>query len=178
MNPTTKNHFPTLTTKQLLLRKLLSTDDQAIFKIRSNNIVNKYIARQNQKSVEEAQEFIIKTNNRITNGEILYWGITLKESQELVGTICFWNFSKDKGIAELGYELHLDYHRKGLMTEALKRIIEYGFKSLKLKSIEAFTDKANESSIKLLQRHNFKLDIIRKDKGFPNNSIYPLTHHD
>lgn len=177
MNPAIKNTFSALDTKRLLLRKLTEKDDRAVFKIRSSDIVNKHIARPNQKSIEEAQVHIVKTNNGIANGKHLYWGITLKESQELIGTICFWNFSKDKLIAELGYELHPDYHRKGIMCEAVKRIIAYGFDSLKLESIEAFTDKANWNSIKLLQRHNFKCDVNRKDKGFPNNIIYILSNN-
>ena len=169
------NSFPTLSTKRLLLRQLVTTDDEAIFRIRSSEIVYKYIAKQTQKKIEEAQAFIAKTNKGIAKGQILYWGIILKETKELVGVICIWNFSKDRLSAELGYELYPDYHRRGIMNEAIKRVITFGFESLKLKSIEAFTHKDNEGSIKLLQRHNFNLNVSRKDKDFPNNIIYILT---
>ncbi len=167
--------FPILTTDRLLLRQLKTTDDQAIFRIRSNEVVYKYIAKTTQKNIKEAQTFIIKTNKGIAKGEFMYWGIVLKASQELVGTICLWNFSKDKLIAEIGYELYPDYHKKGIMNEALCKIIGFGFEVLNLKSIEAFTHKENKASKALLIKHNFVLDPNRKDDRFPNNIIYKLS---
>lgn len=165
----------TLKTKRLILRQLKTTDDQAIFKIRSNETVYKYIAKETQKKIEEAQAFILKTNKGIANEELLYWAITLKETQELIGVICLWNFSKDKLIAEVGYELHPDFHKKGIMNEALNRVIKFGFSVLNLKTIEAFTHKENEASKTLLIKNNFKLEAERTDKGFPNNIIYTLS---
>ena len=175
MNTLNTKGFPIISTKRLLLRQLLEEDDKAIFRIRSNEIVYKFIDKQPQKSIKEAQDFIAKTNKSIANGEIFYWGIVLKETDELVGTICFWNFSEDKMTAELGYELYPDFHRKGIMNEAIESVLDYGFKSLKLKSIEAFTHKDNEGSKKLLHRHQFKLEVGRIDDGFPNNIVYELT---
>ena len=169
------NILPTLVTDHLLLRQLKTTDDGAVFNIRSNKIVYKYIAKTTQKHIEEAQAYITKTNKGIANGEFLYWAITLKETQELVGTICLWNFTKDKLIAEVGYELLPNYHKKGIMNEALKKVMEFGFGVLNLKIIEAFTHKKNEASKTLLIRNEFKLDTKRTDKGFPNNIIYTLT---
>jgi len=167
--------FPTLNTERLLLRQLIETDDQVIFRIRSSDIVYKYIAKTTQKNIKEAQAFIEKTNKGVSNGEFMYWAITLKESQKLIGTICLWNFSKDKLVAEVGYELLPVYHKKGIMNEALCKIIEFGFKSINLKTIEAFTHKENKASKALLVKHKFVLDTNRKDDGFHNNIIYILN---
>jgi len=169
------NIFPTLITARLLLRQLKTIDDQAIFRIRSSEIVYKYIAKQTQKKIEEAQAFITKTNKGIADGEIFYWGIVMKETDELVGTICLWNFSKDKLIAEVGYELLPVFYKKGIMNEAISKVIEFGFEVLNLKTIEAFTHKENEDSKALLVKHKFALDTNRKDEGFPNNIIYTLS---
>jgi ribosomal-protein-alanine N-acetyltransferase len=170
------NLLPTLTTERLLLRQLKTTDDQAVFRIRSNEIVYKYIAKTTQINIKEAQAFIVKTNKGIANKEFLYWAITVKETHELVGTICLWNFSKDKLIAEVGYELLPDYHKKGIMNEAINKVIDFGFSVLNLKTIEAFTHKKNEASKILLIRNGFKLDAKRTDEGFPNNIIYTITN--
>lgn len=167
--------FPTLTTERLLLRQLTKTDDQAIFKIRSNDIVYKYITKATFKKIEEAQAFITKINKGIANKEHMFWAITLKETKELIGTICLWNFSKERLVAEVGYELYPDYHKKGIMNETLTKVGEFGFEDLKLKSIEAFTHKENEASKTLLKRHGFRLEKNRTDKGFPNNIIYILS---
>jgi len=98
--------FPNFNNKTFVIASTFTLkDDLAIFKIRSNEIAYKYIAKTTQKNIKEAQAFITKTNKGIANEEFMYWAITLKETQELVGTICLWNFSKDKLVAEVGYEL-------------------------------------------------------------------------
>ena len=170
-----QNPFPSLTTKRLHLRQLKTTDKESIFKIRSNDIVYKYVAKEPLKKIEEADSFIVKINKGIAKKEHVFWAITLKESQDLIGTICLWNFSKDHLVAEVGYELHPDYHKQGIMNEALHKVVDFGFKNLKLNTIEAFTNKNNEASKILLIRNNFMLDATRVDNGFPNNVIYLLS---
>jgi ribosomal-protein-alanine N-acetyltransferase len=172
--------FPVLKTERLILRCLEISDDQQLFMLRSNKRVNKYIVRPIQKDIKEIRAFINKINNGINNNEWIYWIITLKESPKLIGTICYWNFSEDKTVAELGYELDPDFQGKGIMSEALKKIIEFGFQEIELDAIEAYTHKNNNDSTKLLQKYNFKQDVERVDKENSDNIIFKLTkkqHH-
>ena len=53
-------HFPELKTERLLLRQLKETDANAIFLIRSNEAVNKYIDRPKTSTIAEASLFIKK----------------------------------------------------------------------------------------------------------------------
>ena len=155
--------FPSLTTERLLLRQLQPSDDKAIFALRSNEAVNTYIQRPLSNNIDDARYFITSITEGVNNKEWLYWAMILKDTQQLVGTICLWHFSDDKSTAEIGYELHPSYQGKGLMDEALKGIINYGFNILQLTTIEAYTQPANERSIKLLEKNNFV-------KGPINNS--------
>mgnify|MGYP000154694171 CR=1 FL=1 len=172
----TNSIFPILKTKRLQLRKLTKNDAQQIFYLRSNEIVNQYILRAKQKDLKEALSFISDRNQDVENCKICYWAITLKGSQELIGSICLWNFSEDKTVSEIGYDLHPDYFHKGIMTEAIQEVISFGFNKLKLISIEAFTHKENTSSIKLLEKSGFIYDPSRIDEGFPHNNIYILKN--
>lgn len=149
-------NFPELATARLTLRQLLETDDEYIFKLRSDERVNKYIDRPKAISIESAQAFIYNINDGIANDKWLYWAICLKGGGNLIGTICLWNFSDDKTEAEIGYELLPEFHGRGIMDEALKSVIEFANKKLQLKKILAFTHKENVSSSKLLQRNNFR----------------------
>jgi ribosomal-protein-alanine N-acetyltransferase len=66
------------------------------------------------------------------------------------------------------------------MSEALKKIIEFGFQEIELDAIEAYTHKNNNDSTKLLQKYNFKQDVERVDKENSDNIIFKLTkkqHH-
>lgn len=168
--------FPILETKRLQLRKITNNDAQNIFFLRSNTIVNKYILRPKQKSLHDAVTFINERNNDIENGEIFYWAITLKEEKKLIGSICLWNFSEDNTVAEIGYDLHPDCFHKGIMTEAIREVINFGFNNLQLKNIEAFTHKENSNSINLLKKCGFIYQPKRIDKGFPKNNIFSLKN--
>lgn len=150
-----QNTLPPLTTKRLSLRKLQFIDDKAIFALRNNEQVNTYIQRPLLNSIQDARHFIEAINEGIEHKEWLYWAMILKDTHQLIGTICLWHFSIDQTTAEIGYELHPDFQGKGLMQEALQKVIEYGFTTLHLKTIEAFTQPDNEKSLNLLKKNNF-----------------------
>lgn len=57
--------------------------------------------------------------------------------------------------AELGYGLFLGNKGKGIMSESLRKVVEYGFNTMGLETIEAYTNADNIKSITLLERNNF-----------------------
>lgn len=152
--------FPTLTTERLTLRQPLESDAQQIFLLRSDAIVNKYLDRQPSETVEEALSFIRKVNESFKNNEGLYWAITQTGKEKLIGTICLFDFSDELKKCEIGYELLPNYQGQGIMNEALKKIIEFTFQTLRLGTIDAFTHKDNQSSTKLLQKFYFQRTAI------------------
>ena len=166
--------FPTLTTERLTLRQLADDDDKEIFSLRSDNSVNQYITRPIPSGMDEARAFIQKINNGIRQNKSIYWAICLNDKPTLVGTICLWNFSDDRSVAELGYELLPAYQHKGIMNEALERIIMYAFETLKIEMLEAFTHKDNISSTQLLLKNNFICVPGRIDEENANNISYIL----
>ena len=176
MNKINFTPFPTLTTERLILRPINMSDDKEIFFTRSDKEMNKFIARDFAKDISEAHTFIEKMNNFIAKNISIMWAIQLKENPTLIGTICLWNFSKDKYTAEVGYGLIPDFYKKGIMDETLKAVTNYGFNTLELRAIEAYTQKGNMPSRKLLDNNNFTWHKERKDEGFPLNLIYVLNN--
>lgn len=169
--------FPTLETERLILRQLNTTDAAMIQFLRSDELVNLYVKRPKANNLEEAKQFIDKINTSIDNNQCLYWAITLKPNTTLIGTICLWNFSTDKTIAEVGYDLNPAFQQQGVMTEALSTILKFGFTNLQLKEIEAFTHRDNISSKKLLVKNGFTLIENRKDKNNFDNIIYTIKNY-
>ncbi|MGQ0737594.1 MAG: GNAT family N-acetyltransferase [Bacteroidota bacterium] len=167
-------HFPILTTPRLLLRQLAETDDAAIFSLRSNDRVNRFLQRPKQHAIEEAASFIKKINDAVNEGNSFYWGITVKDEPGLIGTICLWNISADRKTVELGYELHPDQQGKGYMNEAIKAVIDYAFQTGGFSNLEAYTHKDNEASTKLLLKHQFVLQSGHSDPENANLHIYLL----
>ena len=150
--------FPDICTERLLLRKLKLSDDNEIHLLRSDTEVNKYLDRPLSQSTEDARTFITKINDGIEESKWVFWAITKKDEEKLIGTICLWNFSDDKLTAEVGFELLPEYQCKGFIGEALKNIIEHGFNKLNLDKIEGYTNQKNTPSIKVMEKYNFSFD--------------------
>jgi ribosomal-protein-alanine N-acetyltransferase len=105
--------------------------------------------------LKKAKQKLQSINEEIDRNESITWGIALKKSDKLVGTVCFWNISEKNFKAEIGYELLFDYQGKGIMQEAIKPVIRYGFEKMKLACIEAFPIPNHTKSISLLEKNGF-----------------------
>lgn len=161
-------------TEHLVLKEIDETNVEDILRIRSNELINKYVTRNSPKTNYEALDFILSIKKKTENNETLYLGVSYKDQSSIIGTICLWNFSEDRKIAEVGYELLPDHHRKGIMSESLRAVLDYGFNELNLQEIVAITNKYNENSIGLLLKHHFILEEGKEDEGFPENIIFSL----
>lgn len=151
-------HFPELNTKRLKLRILQQEDAAAIANLRSNKEVNRYLERPDSIEISGARDFIENINKGIGENKWMYWAISLKAQNDLIGTICYWNIVPEKDCAETGYELLPEFQGKGIMQEAFKKVLEFGLRSLKLKTIIAITHPANTRSVKLLEKNYFLPD--------------------
>src|ERR1700743_1304317 len=160
--------FTKLTTERLFLRELQPGDAEEIFQLRSDEEVSALIDRPIATSIDDARQFI----DKIIAAQAMMWVITLKDNPKLIGTIVYWNIVKEKDEAEGGYELLPQYHGKGIMQEALLKVIEFGFKTLGLKSIFAYPKAINEPSVKLLEKCGF----VKKSEVDNGYVIYELHH--
>jgi len=173
--------FPNLTTERLTLRQLISKDENDLMRLRSDESVNEFIVRPKSISSEDAKKLIDKLNTGISRDEWIFWAITLKNEDELIGTICLWNLDKKNYKGEIGFELFPRFQGKGLMKEALTKVLDYAFNNMKFQTIEGFTNQNNIRSIKLMEKYNFKRDtemekkVAKEDKEFKNMVIYTVN---
>lgn len=163
-----------LQTDRLWLKDIDESHVGDILKIRSNEVINQFVQRNSPKNNYDALQFILTIKERTKDNQTFYWGISLKDQPNLIGTICLWNFSEDRTVAEVGYELLPDYHRQGIMSEALKAVLDFAFNDLHLHEILAMTHKLNENSKGLLLKSDFILEEGREDEGFPDNLVFSL----
>lgn len=163
-----------LETERLLLKEISESHVEDIFKIRSNEVINQFVQRNSPKNNYDALQFILSIKERTKDNQSFYWGISLKNQASLIGTICLYNFSEDRKVAEIGYELLPDFHHQGIMSEALKAVLDFAFNDLHLQEILAMTNKFNENSKSLLLKYDFVLEDEKEDEGFPDNLVFSL----
>ena len=167
--------FPVLKTPRLVLREMLLEDKEDIFRMQADPRMCEHSDSRPETEISGTEEYIERMAAGIHEGNWLIWAIENIESQRVIGTVCIWNFSKDKKIAELGYGIIPECRGKGLMKEALNRIIEFSFKDLKLEALDAYTEENNHSSIGLLKSCSF-IDIDKVvDEGFYSNRNFTMV---
>jgi ribosomal-protein-alanine N-acetyltransferase len=59
-----------------------------------------------------------------------------------------------------------EYHGKGIIVEAIKETIKYGFEIMNLHSIEAIIDPENLASEKVLQKSGFVKEAHLKENEY------------
>lgn len=158
--------FPEIKTRRLVLRRVRMTDAPALFELRSSKVVLKYIDRPRHRSVKETKALIKLILGLEKKGSAVNWAITLKGDDILIGNICLWNIKKEHHRAELGYMLHPDHYGKGIMSEAIKAVLEVGFKKYKLHSVEAIVNPKNKVSIHLLEKNKFRREAYYKENYY------------
>jgi [ribosomal protein S5]-alanine N-acetyltransferase len=158
------SNFPELTTEHLLLREIKVEDAPLIHELRSDEATNALIDRKNSTGIGDALEHIDRIKNNVAKNESFYWIIcelpptaNSRLSTNLIGSICYWNFNPAEETAEVGYELLPKYRGRGIMSEVLPRVIQFGFEEMRLKFITAFPSEQNTGSVRLLEKFGFKL---------------------
>lgn len=158
--------FPNLETNRLNLRRLTSTDVNEVLALRSNPEIMKFIPRPLITTQEEAIEFITKMDRSIDSNTVINWAITTKENDKVIGMIGYYRMKPENYRAEVGYLLSAEYHGQGIITEALQRVIQFGFEEMGLNSIEAVIDPENIASEKVLIKTNFEKEAYFKEHQF------------
>jgi [ribosomal protein S5]-alanine N-acetyltransferase len=158
--------FPLLRTQRLVLRQLDEQDAPEIFFLRSNEQVMHYICREKMASVAEAATWIEERNAGVARNENISWAICLASSPTLIGHLGFWRIMPEHHRAEIGYILHPDHWNQGIITEALTAMLDYGFRQLRLHTVEANIHPDNKASERLLLKHGFRQEGYLKESYF------------
>lgn len=171
--------FPVLQTPRLTLRAVTFDDAEALFRMRTDVEVLKYIDICPPKTVEGVLEWIKMIHQNHEKNDAIMWAICLQGSTELIGTICFWRIDKANHRAEIGYMLATPHHGNGIMQEALKEALKYVFTNINMHSVEANVHPSNQPSIKLLERNGFVREGYFKENYYSNgkftdSAIYSL----
>jgi ribosomal-protein-alanine N-acetyltransferase len=85
--------------------------------------------------------------------------------------------NKDFRSAELGFELHPEFWRQGLMTETLSAALNFGFGKhffFELNRLQALTSLENDASINLLKKFGFQSEGILREYGYWNGRFHDL----
>ena len=139
-------------TKHLILRNWQESDASRLYQICQDETLRRSGVAFFE-SIQDAEvtiRFWAKSNQ--------FKAIIHRESTELIGFICLGDMNRYEGYVELEYAIAAAYRNKGLATEAVKRMVDYGFSELNLAVIAAWVRSHNAESVRVLEKCGFTLE--------------------
>lgn len=163
-------NIPTLHTERLSLRAMHPIDAEDMYDYSRRPEVTKYLLWTEHKNVGYTKDYLFYVGTRYALGDFYDWAIIDLESRRMIGTCGFTRIDAANDCAEIGYVLNPDFHGKGYATEAVRKIIDFGFSELSLNRIEARFMKGNEASLRLMQRVGMTFEGYMRDLIFVKGS--------
>lgn len=146
----------TLETEHLILRPINKDDASDIFEYGSEPNVGPAAGWKPHKNIDETRAimkavFVDKDN---------IFGMVLKSSGKMIGSIGLVPdpHRNNPEVLMLGYAMSEHYWGKGLMTEAAKAVIEYGFSELAISMISCTCYSMNPRSRRVIQKCGFEYE--------------------
>ena len=160
--------FPVLETERLRLREITQEDAEGIFACFSNEAVTRYYGEETLQHIEQAEKFVDFFAKSFEAKRGIRWGIEIKGTKGIIGTIGFNAWTQKHRKAEIGYEIHPDHWRNGYTEEALTKVLPYGFDVMGLSRIGAVVFIENEASNNLLIKLRFKKEGVLRENIYQN----------
>ena len=145
--------------------------------------VSRHVLWDTHKSIRDSRQFLRAAIRQYRRGLPASFAITLRDSGRMIGTIGFMWINTDYKSAEVGYSLSRDYWNQGIMTEALREVVRFGFEELGLNRIEAQHETSNPASGKVMAHVGMQYEgILRqriKNKGrYVDVALYAILRGD
>jgi ribosomal-protein-alanine N-acetyltransferase len=163
--------FEILTTDRLLLRKLSPETFDFVYQNYSDNELIGFLGLSTIEALANEKEKHRK-GLATFNKSFCYFQVFDKATERIIGWCGYHTWYLDHNRAEIGYGLFDDnYKQKGLMSEAMKTILDYGFNTMKLHRIEAFIGTENPASQNLVGKFGFTKEGHLREHYFANNKM-------
>lgn len=172
MEPMIFEQFPELETEHLILNEITMDDLDVFHRLRSNVSIMQYIQGRLAKTQQDTIDVINRSHQLLSEGNNISWGIRTKEKNLLIGSIGFYRIQWNNMRGEIGYILDPEYHGKGIMSEAMQKIMNFGFHTMKFHTIEAVIDPNNKPSENILLRNGFIKEAHYKENFYSEGKFY------
>lgn len=165
--------LPQLQTERLVLRRLTMNDAPDIFEYASDEDVARYVGWEQHKTIDDSIQFlnrVVPTYEDPANKEWT-WGVMLKENGKLIGACGIWG-KPQHARAEVGYVIGRAYWGQGLVPEAVREILRFGFEELKLNRIEAMCHPNNLASARVMEKSGMSYEGTLREHAFMKGSYW------
>ncbi|KOO48567.1 acetyltransferase [Priestia koreensis] len=175
---------PMIETQRLVLRKIEMNDASRMFDyIFSDHRVMDNLIKGPHKAISETIDRLTEITNHYVSENFCYWGIEMKESGELIGTIDLYNIDDGTENCEVGYNIGFNWWNQGYGSEALHAIVEFAFRFMNIHKISATHNIDNPASGRIMLKVGMKREgiirhMIRKNNQYKDCGIYGILQQE
>ena len=168
-----KKEFPVFKTGRLLLRQFKEPDLKNVFLGLSNTDVIRYYGV-HFKTLEETKKQMEWFDELEKDETGIWWAVCSSDNSIFYGAVGLYYLNSELQKAELGFWLMPEFWGKGIITESVLLAIEYGFKKMHLKRIEAEVETENTMSKRIMNKLQFIHEYTKKDCEIKNGKYISL----
>lgn len=172
--------FPNLLTERLVLRELVPDDAPALFAIHSDAQAMRWFGSEPLRELDQARQLIevFAGWRRLPNPGVR-WGLARRGDGVLLGSCGLFNWNRNWQRCTLGYELARSAWGQGLMNEALRAVLDWGFSQagMGLNRVEAMIHAENQASLRLAHRLGFRYEGTLREVACWGGQHHDLQMH-
>ena len=144
--------IPILETPRLTLRRLRVDDAGDMFEYACREDVTRYLSWSVHPDRDYTRDYLAFVQRQYEEGEFYDWAVIDKAEMKMIGTCGFTSFDDENNAGEIGYVLNPDYWGQGLMPEAAREVVRFGFQKLNLHRIYARCMEENAQSRRVMEK--------------------------
>ena len=151
-----------LHSERLLFRKMCKRDAADMYDYAKRPEVTRYLLWREHPDLTYTKRYLAYVETCYRAGSFFDFAVVERESGRMIGTCGFTRFDFANNAAEIGYVLHPEYWNRGLASEAVRTILQYGFETLGLHRIEARYMKDNLASRRVMEKCGMHFEGIQR----------------
>jgi ribosomal-protein-alanine N-acetyltransferase len=145
--------FPTLETERLVLRRPRMEDAADVFEYGSDPEVTRTVTFVSHATIEDSRAWLARVLERVpAESGLCTFAMELKNTGKMVGTCGIFLDDVRSARAEAAYVLNRAYWGQGLTAEALRAVVDFGFRQLGLNRISAMCLPENTASARVMEK--------------------------
>ncbi len=141
-------------------------DVEDIFAYSSDEAVTRFLRWGPHRTREETESYVREVLRAYKEGTDGPWGVEYRETGRVVGSLHLMNLSIQHRNAEIGFVLSRSYWNRGLMSEALGRVLDYSFEHISLRRMEGFCLVENRAGIRVMEKVGMKREGLLREYLF------------
>jgi len=173
-----------LETERLILRRFTMADaSDAFHGWFSDPDVAIYMRWDAHSDISQTTDLIANIIADYDTPSFYRWAITLKKDNIVIGAIGLHIVSEYDSVADVSYTLSKTFWNKGIISEALKRVLQFAFADVGVNRVEAFHATDNPASGKVLLNAGMKYEGHARQKyrshmGYEDCDLYAAVSAD